>query len=139
MNRTMLTVAAAVLLAGCTGASPAAEPLPATAAVVAEYDPGTCYGMPTAVSPEMINTTLAQNPETAAFIRDRYATNSRFQTYSKLQQFSAVTLEETGDGYRFTVEDGNCCSITTYTGTVRRTADGYVIEETGNSTRTVPC
>ncbi|MDY6769006.1 MAG: hypothetical protein SVW02_02775 [Candidatus Nanohaloarchaea archaeon] len=141
MKRT-LALLALVLLAGCTAQStpsPTAGKLPAKAALVAEYEPGTCYGMPGGVSQEMVASALQQNADVAAFVRDRYNLTEDRAVFNRVKQFNAVTLTETSGGYEFTVEDGNCCTITTYTGTVTKEDGRYTISQTGNTTENVPC
>ncbi|MDY6776491.1 MAG: hypothetical protein SVQ76_00120 [Candidatus Nanohaloarchaea archaeon] len=130
------------LTAGCTSqadVSPGITRMDVKAAVVEEIDPGTCYGMPGAVSDEMVQDHIESRPELAGYVRENYNLTDERQVYSRMKQFEAVTLNRTDSGYSFQVRDGNCCTITTVTGSVEPEAEGLNLTVENRSSRNVPC
>ncbi|MFB6265452.1 MAG: hypothetical protein ABEI07_00020, partial [Candidatus Nanohaloarchaea archaeon] len=111
----------------------------ADTAVVEDIQPGTCYGMPGAVSNETVDRYLGDNPELADYVRENYNLTDKRQVYSRMKQFDAVTLNRTVEGYRFKVRDGNCCTITTVTGSVEPGMEGLNLTVENRSTKNVPC
>lgn len=148
MRWSTFAVGLLVLLAGCTGpgtgdSGTGPAPREARAAVIEAVDPGTCFGMPSPPSTEMMNRTVQENPDLAAFIQDQYQINGSAyrrvaKTYRYIRRFRQVTLRNTSTGYRFSVEDGDCCAITTINGTVTGRRDPQV-RFGQNTTKSVPC
>jgi len=110
------------------------------AAIVDEYDPGTCFGMPTVVTEEQANATVADREALVDAICNEYDVdrNETFELYSTIQQFEQVQVTERTDGtYAFELRDGNCCTITTITGIYD--PETGEISESARSSETVPC
>ncbi len=139
-------LATVIALAGCTGQQTEADTLDrwdAKAALVAEYDPGSCTGMPTYVREETINETIARHPDLVSFLQRQYSYNTssrsgRRDLYDHIQQFGQINLDRSDRGFDYRVDDGRCCVIRTYWGQIVQ-KDGLTIDETRNTTERVPC
>ena len=110
-------------------------------AVRNEYDPGTSFGMPSPASEQMMNKTVADNPELVDNLIAEYDGVERGDNhtlYYMIQQFHQIQVTELSNGtYEFTVKDGNSCIITTIEGVY--TPSTGEIRETNVTEETVPC
>lgn len=157
----VLAVLAGVLCAGCVGLTPSAgdespsngteddlnEPIPedtvgvfdVRAELVDRYEPGTCEGMPSPVSEEMMNRTIEQNEAlTDKICENSDEEKSDREMYGLIVQFQQVQVTEQSNGvYQFTVRDANCCTTTIIEGEYN--PETGTVTETESSTENQPC
>lgn len=109
-------------------------------AIVAEYEPGACDGMPSIVTEEEINSTLEQKEELVDKICESTNLTESDQTklYGIVQQHQQVQISEQSDGtYAFTVTDAECCRVTTIEGEYNPDTETFSV--TNQTTETQPC
>lgn len=138
-----ITICSVLFIGGCLSADigtnePKINETEVKHDIVNEYNPGTCFGMPGAVSEKRMNETISKHPSLVKYISNKYSLNNTREVYRKIEQFNQVNVSQINETHmKFTIMDGNCCTIKTINGTLN-TKTGEIVE-TNNSTRTVPC
>src|SRR3989344_356859 len=107
--------------------------------LIEKYTPGSCFGMPSVVPNNEISKTIRENRQLANFAKERFGLYDDIEIYEKVRQLNGIMLQKTGDGYSFKFQDGKCCTINSYEGTVK-IEDGSIIDEiTRQTEENVPC
>jgi hypothetical protein len=81
-----------------------------------KYHPGSCIGMPSKPDERMIKSSIMNNPQLVAIIKDRYSIYTDYEVYEILISVKKFLLEKIDAGYKFSFIDGDCCEITDYVG-----------------------
>lgn len=81
------------------------------------YNPGICFGDPTAVPQSAINSMMSSQKDLAEFLRQQYNLNSDLEVYNKIKQFQGFDLREVGSSkFDFIFKDGQCYYYEYYRG-----------------------
>ena len=112
----------------------------ATVFLVKKYDPGLCYGMPSAVHDSLVAAVVAGSPRFSAFIRTTFAVESDFQVFTKLRQLLMTKVREQSDGiYEYYLQDGRCCDILRFHGQLELRENTFFDRQLNRSIENVPC
>lgn len=96
--------------------------------------------MPTGVTKEQINQFIERNSEIADYVKEEFEISQENKIYEKIKQFKQIYLEKNPHSYKFELNDGNCCEIITYKGTVSIEGGEFQkINQTNKSVKNVPC
>jgi len=81
------------------------------------YNPGICFGEPTAVPQSAITSMLSSQKELAEFLRQHYKLSGDLEVYNKIKQFQGFDLRETASSrFDFIFKDGQCYYYEYYRG-----------------------
>ncbi len=111
-----------------------------TVFLVRKYDPGLCYGMPSAVPDSLVAAVIAGSPRLSAFIKTTFAVESDFQVFTKLRQLLMTKVREQSDGiYEYYLQDGRCCDILRFHGQLELREKVFFDRQLDRSVENVPC
>lgn len=101
-----------------------------------KYDIGACFGMPSVVSEEQMIDVVDSNPSLVNKLQDAYSVTETRELYEMINQFNQISITEIGtETVDYTVKDGDCCTIYTYSGVIV----GEDVREESVSVESVPC
>ncbi len=81
------------------------------------YNPGICFGEPTAVPQSAISSMMSSQKDLAEFLRQQYKLSSDLEVYNKIKQFQGFDLREVGSSkFDFIFKDGQCYYYEYYRG-----------------------
>jgi hypothetical protein len=96
--------------------------------LVDKFKPGICFGIPTPAASSDIAAANDADPPLSDYVRKLYGLTSDLQLYDKLTQLNGISLIEIASSkFAFTLRDGQCQNITTYTGTVEVMTGGVQV------------
>lgn len=106
--------------------------------LLAEFDVGTCSGMPTVITEDDMATSILNHSQLTAYIVVHHNVTSQERIYEYIQQYKNIHVENvSAETYEFRIRDGECCAVTTISGTYNATTD--VITITNKTTEHMPC
>lgn len=106
--------------------------------VVERHNPGTCFGMPTVITRDKMESYIQSNSRLANKVKSDFAINSKEELYKRMKQIEQVTtLEKLGSTVRYKVRDGSCCNIKTHYSTYNVDTDSFSSIKT--QMKSVPC
>ena len=107
-------------------------------ALIREFDVGTTFGMPKALTEEQIDLTAAEHPTLADRIRRDFDADDNRSVYTRIRQFQQVSVDHAdGDTYRFSIRSGHGCSVTRITGAIDQGTDEVTVAN--RTSLAMPC
>ncbi|MBT7826741.1 MAG: hypothetical protein HN600_09130 [Bacteroidetes bacterium] len=108
--------------------------------LVEEYDPGICFGMPSPISDVDIENLYNLYQDLIPHVETRFMTTDSLDVFFYVNKYKNVSLSEhSGSEYLYTLLDGGCCIITTYTGVIYLDDLDIIFEESNSDIEGVPC